>query len=211
MKLASIALLTFLMIGCSADAVTNSNIANATPAVVPSRTAEPPMTPSPSPTNAPADEAGSQAPADFEGTAGVTEKKNPNVTGAVLLKEVRSAKHANFDRVVFEFEGAQIPTYKIEYIDKPVRACGSGDVVPFQGDAWLSVRFTGANAHTEAGEPTINDRTRSPNHTIVKDLKLICDFEAEVEWVLGVASPNKYRVLELKSPTRLVVDIKHNR
>jgi hypothetical protein len=32
-----------------------------------------------------------------------------------------------------------------------------------------------------------------------------------VEWVMGVSSPNKYRVLELKSPTRLVIDVKHNR
>ena len=213
MKLAHITLAAFLLAGCSADAVNNSNSANATPAAVPSRTAEPPMTPSssPSPTNAVADEAASEAPADFEGTAGNTEKKNSSAAGAVLLRDVRSAKHANFDRVVFEFEGAQLPSYKLEYIDKPVRACGSGDVVPFQGDAWLSVRFTGANAHTEAGEPTIKDRTRSPNLSIVKDLKLICDFEAEVEWVLGVSSPNKYRVLELKNPTRLVVDIKHNR
>jgi len=73
------------------------------------------------------------------------------------------------------------------------------------------VLFMGANAHTDAGEPTIKDRTRSPNHTVVKDLKLICDFEAEVEWVMGVPSPNKYRVLELKNPARLVVDINHNR
>ncbi|MBA2378972.1 MAG: hypothetical protein H0V76_05295, partial [Blastocatellia bacterium] len=43
----------------------------------------------------------------------------------------------------------------------------------------------------------------------VKDLKITCDFEAEVTWVAGVASPNRYRVLELKAPTRLVVDIKH--
>ena len=209
MKSAWIALITFLIVGCSADAVVNSNTANTTPAAAPSRTAEPPITPSPSPANAPADEAASETPADFEGTAAVTEKKNPNVTGAALLKEVRSAKHANHDRVVFEFEGSQLPGYKIEYIDRPVRACGSGDVVPFQGDAWLSVLFTGANAHTEAGESTIKDRTRSPNLTIVKDLKLICDFEAEVEWVLGVSSPNKYRILELKNPTRLVVDIHH--
>ena len=196
-----------LTAACSGVPETNSNTANATPAAVPSRTAEPPMTPAPTP---PADEAASGSPADFQGTAGNTLKENP-AAGAVMLRDVRSATHPNYDRVVFEFEGAQLPSYKIEYIDKPVRSCGSGDVVPFQGDAWLSVLFTGANAHTEAGEPTIKDRTRSPNLTIVKDLKLICDFEAEVEWVMGVASPNKYRVLELKNPTRLVVDIKHNR
>ncbi len=191
---------------CSGVPETNSNLANATPGAVPSRTAEPPMTPSPTP---PADEAASESPSDFQGKAGNTLKENPAATGAVMLSDVRSAMHPNYDRVVFEFAGAQIPSYRIEYIDKPVRACGSGDVVPFQGDAWLSVLFTGANAHTEAGEPTIKDRTRSPNLTIVKDLKLICDFEAEVEWVLGVSSPNKYRVLELKNPARLVVDIRH--
>ena len=145
----------------------------------------------------------------FEGTAGKTEKKNPKATGASLLRYVRSARHATYDRVVFEFDGPQLPTFKIEYIDKPIRACGSGDVVPFAGDAWLSVRFSGANAHTDAGEATIKDRVRSPNLPVVKDLKLICDFEAEVELVLGVSTPNKYRVLELKSPTRLVIDIRH--
>jgi hypothetical protein len=162
----------------------------------------------PAPANVPVDETAEIAP-EFKGTAGDTEKKNPNATGAAILKEVRSARHANYDRVVFEFDGAELPNYKLEYIDKPVRACGSGDVVPFAGDGWLSVRFSGANAHTDAGEATVKDRDRSPNLPIVKDLKLICDFEAEVEWVMGVSSPNKYRVLELKSPTRLVVDIRH--
>jgi len=160
------------------------------------------------PANVYVDEKADTAP-NFEGTAGNTEKKNPNATGASLLKDVRSASHANYDRVVFEFDRAELPTFKIEYIDKPVRACGSGDVVPFAGDAWLSVRFSGANAHTEAGETTIKDRIRSPNLRVIKDLKLICDFEAEVEWVMGVSSPNKYRVLELQRPTRLVIDIRH--
>jgi hypothetical protein len=209
MKTALVTIVTVaLSFACSREPATNnSNAATATPVAIPSQTAGPPPSPSPSP----ADEAASEAPEDFEGTAGNTEKKNLNATGAVLLREVRSAKHANFDRVVFEFEGARLPSYKLEYIDKPVRECGSGDVVPFAGDAWLQVRFTGANAHTEAGEPTVKDRTRSPNLPIVKDLKLTCDFEAEVEWVMGVASPNKYRVLELKRPTRLVIDVKHKR
>ena len=197
-----------LSAGCSGGAEQNANGQITAAVPVPSRTAEPPVAAA---QPAPADEAASAAPAEFKGTANNTLKENPNATGAVLLRDVRSAVHPTYDRVVFEFEGVQLPSYKVEYIDKPVRSCGSGDVVPLAGDAWLSVLFTGANAHTDAGEPTIKDRTRSPNHTIVKDLKLTCDFEAEVEWVMGVASPNKYRVLELKNPTRLVVDINHNR
>jgi hypothetical protein len=200
-----------LSAGCSGGAEQNANGQITAAVPVPSRTAELPVAPAEEATAALPDETAPEAPAEFKGTADNTLKENPNATGAVLLRDVRSAVHPTYDRVVFEFEGVQLPSYKVEYIDKPVRSCGSGDVVPLAGDAWLSVLFTGANAHTDAGEPTIKDRTRSPNHTIVKDLKLTCDFEAEVEWVMGVASPNKYRVLELKNPTRLVVDVNHNR
>lgn len=147
-------------------------------------------------------------PPDFTGTAGITDKKY-ETKGAAVLREVRAAAHLGFDRVVFEFEGAEMPSYHIEYIDRPVRACGSGDVVPLRGDGWLEIRFTPANAHTEDGEPTVKNRAQTPNLKIIKEMKLTCDFEAEVEWVLGVASPNRYRVLELKSPTRLAVDIKY--
>lgn len=196
-------LLTGMLLSACSDSPSKPNVAKP-----PSPTPTPTVTATPATANAPVDETAEDVP-DFEGTAGNTEKKNPNATGAALLTDVRSARHSSYDRVVFEFEGTELPTYRIEYIDRPVRSCGSGDVVPFAGDAWLSVRFSGANAHTDAGEATVKDRVRSPNLPIVKDLKLICDFEAEVEWVMGVSSPNKYRVLELKSPTRLVVDIRH--
>lgn len=145
---------------------------------------------------------------DFAGTAGITDKKTV-INGAAILKEVRTAQHENYDRVVFEFAGAEMPSYHIEYVDKPVRACGSGKVVSLAGDGWLGIRFNPANAHTEEGKPTIEKREQPPNFKIIKEMKLTCDFEAEVEWVLGVASPNKYRVLELKNPTRMSIDIKH--
>ncbi|HSK72762.1 MAG TPA: hypothetical protein VK892_13760, partial [Pyrinomonadaceae bacterium] len=108
--------------------------------------------------------------ADFEGTAGIVDKKK-DVKGVAVLKEVRSAEHGNYDRVVFEFEGAELPGYHIEYIDKPVRACGSGDVVPLKGDGWLEIRFQPANAHTEEGKPTVKERQRAPDHKIIKELK----------------------------------------
>ena len=201
MKIALLGLLLTGMLASCSNREASPNVAQ-TPVAAPTVAA------TTAPANVPADEAADSQPG-FEGTVKTTEKKNPKATGAAILRDVRAARHENYDRVVFEFEGAQLPSFKIEYIGKPVRACGSGEVVPFAGDAWLSVRFSAANAHTDAGEATIKDRTRSPNLPIVKDLKLICDFEAEVEWVMGVSAPNKYRVLELRSPTRLVVDIRH--
>ncbi|HXG67471.1 MAG TPA: hypothetical protein VNO70_20370 [Blastocatellia bacterium] len=155
-----------------------------------------------------ASEPGDTSPADFAGTAGITEKKKGDI-GLVVLRDVRIASHGRFDRVVFEFAGDTVPGYHVEYIDRPVRACGSGNVVPVAGDGWLRVRLTPAQAHTEQGEATVKDRERRPQLSVLKEVKLICDFEADVEWVLGLSSPNRYRVLELASPPRLVIDIKH--
>jgi hypothetical protein len=157
-----------------------------------------------------AKEPGDSSPDDFEGTAGIVEKRRDGVAPA-LLRDVRTARHDGFDRVVFEFEGDTIPGYHVEYIDRPVRQCGSGEPVPVAGDGWLLVRTTPANAHTEAGQPTIRERKRNLDLPNLKEIELICDFEAEVSWVLGLASPNRFRVLELSNPSRLVVDVKQHR
>lgn len=52
---------------------------------------------------------------DFTGTVGLTEKVQPTLP-PVLLREVRTAGQANYDRVVFEFAGETVPGYSIEYV-----------------------------------------------------------------------------------------------
>lgn len=148
--------------------------------------------------------------AQFRGTAGRIEKRRAGIA-PVVLRSVRTASQKNYDRIVFEFEGRRLPGYHVEYIDRPARQCGSGNPVSLRGDAWLRVRLTPAQAHTEAGAATVNDRERVLNLKLMKELKATCDFEAEVEWVVGLASPNRYRVMELSNPARLVVDVKHSR
>jgi len=143
-----------------------------------------------------------------EWTAGIVDQKAPGARVA-LLRAVRAARHEGLDRVVFEFEGAGLPGYHLEYIDRPVRRCGSGDVAELLGDAWLQIAFEPAAAHTEAGKALLEAREQRPALPIVREVELTCDFEAQVSVVLGVASPNRFRVLELASPTRLVVDVRH--
>ncbi len=99
----------------------------------------------------------------------------------------------------------------IEYVDKPVRDCGRGEPVPVSGDAILMITIQPANAHTEAGQPTARNPQLNSDSRLLKDLKLLCDFEAQVQWALGLAAPNPYRVLELTNPARLVVDVAHRR
>ena len=133
----------------------------------------------------------------------------PPASSVARLTNVRAARHEGFDRIVFELGGGSPPGFHLEYIDKPVRKCGSGEPTAIAGDAWLQVRLEPTNAHTESGAPTIADRKRTVDLEVVTELQQTCDFEAVVSWVLGVKRPNKYRVLTLNEPLRLVVDVQH--
>ena len=179
---------------------------------VSSNTATPPVISTPPPAPSPAEALASPEPGDssaeeFEGIAGMTEKKRPSLKPAIL-REVRTATHENFDRVVFEFEGNAVPGYHIEYVEKPVKDCGQGEPVSISGDGLLLVRLLPAQAHSESGVATIKARQLAPGLPLIKEMKIICDFEADVQWVVGVTAPNRYRVLELSNPARLVVDVR---
>ncbi|HYD51726.1 MAG TPA: hypothetical protein VEA99_03825, partial [Gemmatimonadaceae bacterium] len=82
-------------------------------------------------------------------------------------------------------------------------------VTPVGGTA-LVVQFSGADAHRFEGErasSTIADRDRRPGLPLVKQLRQICDFEAEVMWMIGLPARREYRVSTLAAPPRVVVDV----
>jgi antitoxin (DNA-binding transcriptional repressor) of toxin-antitoxin stability system len=89
--------------------------------------------------------------------------------------------------------------------------CGSGDPVSIAGMGRLVVRLEPAQAHDERGNPTVEQREWAPGLPAIKEMKLVCDFEAQVEWVLGVAATTPYRVLEAAGPARLTLDVRHPR
>jgi hypothetical protein len=153
-------------------------------------------------------EAGDTSPETFEGVAGVTEVKRLEME-PVVLKEIRTGSHPQFDRVVFEFQGDKVPGYRVEFVKQPLVTCGAGDAVQVNGSSFLSVRLLPAQAHTNDGKATIKQREFAPDMQVIKQLKSLCDFEADVQWVLGLSSPNNYRVLELLNPSRLVIDVRH--
>ena len=128
-------------------------------------------------------------------------------TGAATLLAVRSARQDGFDRIVFEFD-THVPQWRVDYVDSPQHECGSGEEVRLEGDGWLQVSFESANAHTEEGRPTAAPRhVADPAGGNLRELRRTCDFEAQVVYVAGVGSPNRYRAFQLAGPARLVVDI----
>ena len=155
----------------------------------------------------PGGSAGTDSAPDTAWTAGVVELASAKA-GVATLRSVRAAVHAGFDRVVWELTGPA-PGVHVEYVDRPVRLCGSGDPVPLPGDAWLEVRFEPAVGHTEEGRATMEERRLEPALPLVLELVQTCDFEAVVTWVVAVRAPERFRVTALENPTRVVVDLRH--
>jgi hypothetical protein len=119
-----------------------------------------------------------------------------------VLTDVRVASHEGFDRVVFEFRD-NMPGYRIEYVEPPITTDGAGFPVEIEGNAYLKVRFAVAQAHDDAGNPTISERDLKPGLPSVMEVEMTGDFT----WVLGLRQEADFRVSKLKGPNRLVVDI----
>ncbi len=152
------------------------------------------------------EEKGDIAPKQFLGTKGTFSKEASSQLTMSTLREVRSAQHPHFDRITFEFGDTLGPGYHIGYIDQP-QDCGTGRNAKIEGNGWIEVRFTPARAHTDNGKPTINRREYKFGYPVIREVERTCDFEGTVTYVIGVASPNKFRVIELKDPPRVSIDI----
>ena len=126
-----------------------------------------------------------------------------------VLRAVRSGKQPAADRLVFEFDGAGLPAWQLEYLDGPARDCGSGDAVRVAGAAFLQVRFTGARAHNNQGKSVAGPQRRALALPVARELVRTCDFEGEVTWVLGVSRPAVLSAKALSKPSRLVIDLAH--
>lgn len=205
------ALVCLVLLSACGDTDDPGDVRPRTSAGAASGTIRPPAdtsTPPPADTTAPPDEAAIATLQGGEWRAGdTTVEHTPRETA--LLREVRVAAHDGFDRIVFDFGASALPAYRIAYVDRPVRACGSGEVVELPGDAWLSIDMRPAAAHDDAGYATVRSRDLPLDMAVLRRLRSTCDFEAVVEWVAAASSPNRYRVLELEAPNRLVVDVRH--
>jgi hypothetical protein len=140
----------------------------------------------------------------FDGTTQPTEKKAV-IQGISVLTGFRISKHPGYERMVFEFV-KEVPTFRIEYIQKPYFLCGSGKELVIRGDQLLHIRFTDAQAHDENGKPTVP--RASASLSTIEEILLVCDFEGELSFIAGLRQKIPYRHSLLVNPARLVIDFK---
>lgn len=130
-----------------------------------------------------------------------------SVPPVAVLTGIRSARHDGFDRVVFDFAEPLPAADAVRYVDH-VTADGSGQPVAVAGRAFLVVRFEQAQAHTDAGSPTIAARRLSPNLPVISEIVEAGDYEGYVTIALGLTAKVPFRVFELANPSRIVVDVR---
>jgi hypothetical protein len=105
---------------------------------------------------------------------------------------------------VFEFAGQGVPEYKVELANSFIAP--SGQAVRVDGNAFFQARFTG-QAHTNAGGRSYAqpDPFRV-GLIVVREIKLVEDFEGVVRFGIGMERAVCPTVLTLQGPSRVVID-----
>lgn len=141
--------------------------------------------------------------------------EDPGDSTRALIVDVRVGEHADFDRIVFEFEPgrdgtAGIPEWLLREADGPPRASGSGDPIDVAGDRILHLTLVGGTKLTEDFELSYDGPTEfRPEGAQLVALIEGGDFEAVSDWYAGIDAEPCLRVFELDDPLRLVIDLEH--
>jgi hypothetical protein len=168
----------------------------------PSPTPAPTPSPSPSPT-------ASQSPGSTP--VACPEQKGGNGANQAQITAIRAAHNPGFDRVVFEFGPSSVGPYGMPPWSVAV-ANGfvgtSGRQVPVDGNAFLGVRFSNASTvDPTTGAQTFTQTDLHPGLPLVRNVKLVEDFERVMIWGIGLERLVCPKVSELAGPVRLVLDL----
>lgn len=131
-----------------------------------------------------------------------------------VLSQVRVGAHDGYDRVVWEFSEGDRPRVRVEYVDEP-RQPGSGNPVDVAGDAHLRLiaEFAtdrGAELYAPGAQPYEGpQRLDGGNAQAVREVVSLGDFEANMQWAIGVDQERPFRIRMLEDPLRIAVDVRH--
>lgn len=124
---------------------------------------------------------------------------------------VRVAHQPGFDRLVFEFGQSTapgpfgMPAYAVETASS--LAGPSGQPVTITGSALFGARFQNASTQNPNGTPSYTGSTDlKPTTPLVKEVKVVEDFERVLLWGVGLDRLACPKVSELAGPFRVVLD-----
>lgn len=132
------------------------------------------------------------------------------------LTNVRSGRHACYDRLVIDLKGTTRTGFDVRYVTT-VAAQGSGKAIPLRGGARLAITVE-SPAYTPAGTSTYGPSNRSElvnvsGYSTLRQVAWGGSFEGQSTIGLGVRARLPYRVFTLTDTsagtTRVVIDVAH--
>jgi hypothetical protein len=134
---------------------------------------------------------------------------NPRVPEDMpMLVDIRTGSHHGYDRVVLEFRN-DLPSWRVGYVDEVTSE--SGATVPLQGTARLFVDVTPAWGHEQDTVPYqatyTGPRSLTPDYPTLRQVRWVDDFEAHLTFGIGLRRQVGFRVVELRGPPRLAIDV----
>ncbi|HEV8165267.1 MAG TPA: hypothetical protein VGR74_12610 [Actinomycetota bacterium] len=126
-----------------------------------------------------------------------------------MLVAVRTGSHDGYDRLVLQFRNG-LPNWRVNYVNQV--ASESGETVPLEGAAFLYVDTHPATGHQDTApfkQTYTGPHTLTPHHPMLRQVAWVDDFEGHVGFGLGLQRRTGFRVLELREPARLAIDVAH--
>jgi hypothetical protein len=134
--------------------------------------------------------------------------------GAGVLTNVRTGRHACFDRIVFDVKGKP-SWFRVHYVND-VSTVGEGKLVPLRGGAKLeiilSVPSYDGDYRSTYNPANHNELTNVSGYRTFRQVADAGSFEGETTIGLGVRARLPFRVFTLSGPgstSRIVVDVAH--
>jgi hypothetical protein len=134
-----------------------------------------------------------------------------NASNQAQLVAVRVAHQPGFDRLVFEFGQSTapgpfgMPAYTVETASS--LSGPSGQPVPITGNALFGARFQNASTQNPNGTPSYTGSNDiKPTTPLIKEVKIVEDFERVLLWGVGLDHLACAKVSELAGPFRVVLD-----
>lgn len=127
------------------------------------------------------------------------------------LVALRSGVHDGFDRVVFEFSGEGLPSWRAEYVDSAAEL-GRGNRIKMAGEAILQIYVSGPSW---LPEEEVEDQLASDQYyerdtaALPEEVHVQGPFEALSQYLIGLPEEVPFSVELLEDPTRLVVDLEN--
>lgn len=170
-----------------------------------------PTTPRPTATGGPSPTSAA-SPGSTPATA-CPERTGGSANTQAQLTAIRIAHNPGFDRVVFEFGPSTapgvygMPDYRLAVAT--TLSGPSGQPVPIEGNALFGVRFRNAStvSPTDGSRSYTGPTSIKPTTTpLVKEVRLVEDFERVLVWGIGLQRLQCPTILNLSGPVRLVLD-----